>query len=160
MVEDGFAVALHQAEFQGLKQALAEVVALFHPRKHRLVKHAFRLFGLATGHSQSHPHPLASPAWAFRREARHIRRKPARMTSQVIASVRRGLYVWGKTEAAHASPNERSNPMSNVNELVVSYLAAWNERDAKRRRDLVAKTWLVPSRLVPRVVVCCSRSNA
>ena len=50
--------------------------------------------------------------------------------------------------------------MSNVNELVVNYLAAWNERDAKRRRDLVAKTWLVPSRLVPRVVVCCSRSNA
>ena len=31
--------------------------------------------------------------------------------------------------------------MSNVNELVVNYLAAWNERDAKRRRDLVAKTW-------------------
>ena len=50
--------------------------------------------------------------------------------------------------------------MSNVNELVVNTLAAWNERDAKRRRDLVAKTWLGPSRLVPRVVVCCSRSNA
>ena len=32
--------------------------------------------------------------------------------------------------------------MTNVNELVVSYLAAWNERDAKRRRDLVAKTWV------------------
>lgn len=31
--------------------------------------------------------------------------------------------------------------MANVNELVVSYLAAWNERDAKRRRELVAKTW-------------------
>lgn len=31
--------------------------------------------------------------------------------------------------------------MSNVNELVVNYLAAWNERDAKRRRDLIAKTW-------------------
>ena len=31
--------------------------------------------------------------------------------------------------------------MSNVNELIVSYLAAWNERDAKRRRELVAKTW-------------------
>jgi hypothetical protein len=31
--------------------------------------------------------------------------------------------------------------MSNVNELVVSYLAAWNERDAKQRRELVAKTW-------------------
>jgi hypothetical protein len=31
--------------------------------------------------------------------------------------------------------------MSNVNELVVSYLAAWNERDDKRRRELVARTW-------------------
>lgn len=31
--------------------------------------------------------------------------------------------------------------MSNMNQLVVSYLAAWNERDPKRRRELVAKTW-------------------
>jgi len=31
--------------------------------------------------------------------------------------------------------------MSNVNETVVRYLAVWNERDAKKRRDLVAKTW-------------------
>jgi hypothetical protein len=36
----------------------------------------------------------------------------------------------------------RSDPMINVNELVVNYLAAWNERDAKRRRELVAKTWI------------------
>jgi len=31
--------------------------------------------------------------------------------------------------------------MSDVNELVINYLAAWNERDARRRRELVAKTW-------------------
>jgi hypothetical protein len=31
--------------------------------------------------------------------------------------------------------------MSNPNELVVSYLAAWNERDDQRRRELIAKTW-------------------
>ena len=31
--------------------------------------------------------------------------------------------------------------MSNVNEAVVRYIAAWNERDAKRRRELIAKTW-------------------
>jgi SnoaL-like domain len=31
--------------------------------------------------------------------------------------------------------------MSNVNELVVHYLAAWNERDVERRRELVAQTW-------------------
>jgi len=31
--------------------------------------------------------------------------------------------------------------MSHANELVATYIAAWNERDAKRRRELVAKTW-------------------
>ena len=31
--------------------------------------------------------------------------------------------------------------MSNVNEIVVRYLSVWNEQDATRRRDLVAKTW-------------------
>jgi hypothetical protein len=31
--------------------------------------------------------------------------------------------------------------MSHVNQLVSTYIAAWNERDVKRRRDLVAKTW-------------------
>jgi len=35
----------------------------------------------------------------------------------------------------------RRKAMSNVNEIVVGYLSAWNERDATRRRDLVAKTW-------------------
>jgi SnoaL-like domain len=31
--------------------------------------------------------------------------------------------------------------MTHVNELVMRYVAAWNERDAKRRRELVAQTW-------------------
>jgi SnoaL-like domain len=31
--------------------------------------------------------------------------------------------------------------MSNVNETIVRYFAAWNESDPERRRDLVAKTW-------------------
>jgi hypothetical protein len=31
--------------------------------------------------------------------------------------------------------------MSTVNELVVSYLTAWNERDDKKRRELVVRTW-------------------
>lgn len=31
--------------------------------------------------------------------------------------------------------------MANINELVVSYIAAWNERDPGKRRDLVAQTW-------------------
>jgi hypothetical protein len=31
--------------------------------------------------------------------------------------------------------------MSNTNETVVLYLAAWSEPDAKRRRELVSKVW-------------------
>jgi SnoaL-like domain len=31
--------------------------------------------------------------------------------------------------------------MTHVNETIVRYIAAWNERDPKRRRDLVAQTW-------------------
>ena len=31
--------------------------------------------------------------------------------------------------------------MSDVNQLVVTYLAAWNEIDPRDRLDLVAKTW-------------------
>jgi hypothetical protein len=31
--------------------------------------------------------------------------------------------------------------MSNVNETVIRYIAAWNERDPGRRRELVTKTW-------------------
>ena len=31
--------------------------------------------------------------------------------------------------------------MSHVNELVATYIAAWNERDATRRRELIASTW-------------------
>ena len=31
--------------------------------------------------------------------------------------------------------------MTNVNETVIRYIAAWNERDPARRRDLVLKTW-------------------
>src|SRR5262245_57000448 len=45
----------------------------------------------------------------------------------------------GPARAQSSSP--RSVAMSNVNEAVVRYLAAWNEREPKRRRDLVAKVW-------------------
>ncbi len=31
--------------------------------------------------------------------------------------------------------------MSNVTEVIDSYIAAWNERDARRRRELIARTW-------------------
>jgi SnoaL-like domain len=31
--------------------------------------------------------------------------------------------------------------MTTVNETVASYIAAWNETDAGRRRDIIAQTW-------------------
>src|SRR5215208_691261 len=39
------------------------------------------------------------------------------------------------------SPSQRRTAMSNANEVVVRYLAAWNEPEPKRRRALVAKAW-------------------
>jgi hypothetical protein len=38
--------------------------------------------------------------------------------------------------------NARRSQMQKVNETVVRYLAAWNERDPQRRRELVAATWI------------------
>src|SRR5262245_2797308 len=43
--------------------------------------------------------------------------------------------------AASQPQPQRREAMSNANEVVVRYLAAWNERDSKRRRELVAKAW-------------------
>src|SRR3979409_1015085 len=37
--------------------------------------------------------------------------------------------------------SQRRTAMSNLNEVVVRSLAAWNEPEAKRRRELVAKAW-------------------
>jgi hypothetical protein len=43
---------------------------------------------------------------------------------------------------ALAQPSsQRRIAMSNVNEAVVRYLAAWNEPEPKKRRELVAKAW-------------------
>jgi hypothetical protein len=36
---------------------------------------------------------------------------------------------------------ERRSEMSNVNELVERYIAAWNERDPRKRRELVARAY-------------------
>jgi hypothetical protein len=37
--------------------------------------------------------------------------------------------------------NQRSREMSNAVELVDRYIAAWNERDSRKRRELIAKTY-------------------
>jgi hypothetical protein len=60
-----------------------------------------------------------------------------------------GLHVGAEAsrpaQAENAGANEMTEArriiMSNVNETVVRYLSVWNEQDATRRRDLVAKTW-------------------
>ncbi len=31
--------------------------------------------------------------------------------------------------------------MSTINETVINYIAAWNETDAVRRREIIARTW-------------------
>jgi hypothetical protein len=41
--------------------------------------------------------------------------------------------------------------MSNANEAIVRYLAAWNEPDAKRRRELVGKAWTEDGSYLDRV---------
>ena len=43
--------------------------------------------------------------------------------------------------ASAQSLSQRRVAMSNINEAVVRYLAAWNEPEPKRRRELVAKAW-------------------
>lgn len=45
------------------------------------------------------------------------------------------------TPSRSETTDTRRPPMSNVNESVVRYLAAWNEPDAARRRNLVARAW-------------------
>ncbi|HYM01822.1 MAG TPA: hypothetical protein VET85_02685 [Stellaceae bacterium] len=58
------------------------------------------------------------------------------------AVVATGAVAVAQRDAASATEGgEAAKPAPNVNELVVSYIAAWNERTAERRRELVAKTW-------------------
>jgi SnoaL-like domain len=40
-----------------------------------------------------------------------------------------------------AGREQRRLDMSSVNEIVANYIAAWNETDGSRRRDLIARTW-------------------
>jgi hypothetical protein len=61
------------------------------------------------------------------------------ITSQGI--VRRAHCLYNDAAEYSAQRSNQESSMSNVNEMVVSYLAAWNERDARRRRELVEQTW-------------------
>jgi hypothetical protein len=50
-----------------------------------------------------------------------------------------------------AANDERKAPARNVNEAVVRYIAAWNERDASRRLQLVQK---LGPRTAPTSIAC------
>jgi hypothetical protein len=62
------------------------------------------------------------------------------LQSTVLSIVAAGLAPL--RSMANERDDTRKTPMSNVNESVVRYLAAWNEPDAARRRDLVSKAWI------------------
>jgi hypothetical protein len=57
----------------------------------------------------------------------------------VVAGVASPLALPAPTLSQ--SSFERRSAMSNMNEVVVRYLAAWNEPEPKRRHELVAKAW-------------------
>lgn len=38
--------------------------------------------------------------------------------------------------------------MTSINETVIGYIAAWNETDGGRRRDIIARTWADDARYV------------
>jgi hypothetical protein len=44
--------------------------------------------------------------------------------------------------AASAEGKKEGQRAGNVNELVVRYIAVWNERDPARRRQLISETWV------------------
>src|SRR3954466_3727562 len=53
-----------------------------------------------------------------------------------------GIALPALSAPARAEPQpQRRRAMSNINEVVVRYLAVWNEREPSKRRELVAKTW-------------------
>lgn len=53
-----------------------------------------------------------------------------------------------RVAAASTANTTRSTEMSNVNERVALYIAAWNEQDPRKRRDLIAKTFTDDGRYV------------
>jgi hypothetical protein len=61
-----------------------------------------------------------------------------------------GMRFSSGALAAERADDGRNRVVS-VNDIVVRYLAAWNEQDAKRRRDLIAGTWTEDGVYVDRV---------
>jgi hypothetical protein len=59
----------------------------------------------------------------------------------LLAATLAGAADQPSPKDTNMTPVNTSGNAVNVNELVVSYIASWNEADPKRRRELVAKTW-------------------
>jgi len=55
------------------------------------------------------------------------------------------------TREQKEQPDEDRNRVVKVRETVLRYLASWNERDAKRRLDLVSQTWIDGGTYIDRV---------
>jgi hypothetical protein len=63
------------------------------------------------------------------------------MLASAVAVVASAMAIRSSRSVAAEYSETRKIPMSNVNETVIRYLAAWNEPDATRRRDLVGRAW-------------------
>jgi hypothetical protein len=63
------------------------------------------------------------------------------MTWKVIDFASLLADFWRAGAASAASRTNRSTHMTTINETVAGYIAAWNETDAGRRRDIIARTW-------------------
>jgi len=72
-------------------------------------------------------------------------RPPQLMTSRVIALRRSGADHAGMATARRFNHQETTMsaiaPATDLTALADRYLAAWNETDPARRRDLIARTW-------------------
>ena len=82
--------------------------------------------------------PFTNGAQVLKEDAMD-RRNVLKATALAALGIR--LSSLSSTAMATERVSDRRDKMRNVNESVVRYLAAWNEQDAKRRRDLVARTW-------------------
>src|SRR5258708_31527819 len=80
-----------------------------------------------------------------RARAHRDRRRKMKRRTVLTAMTATAAGLGAASPLRHVDAADPVNPgriVMNVNEAaVVKYIAAWNERDAKRRRGLVAQTW-------------------
>ena len=70
------------------------------------------------------------------------RSRPVGLAALVVAILVAGGAAPARADGAAAKPGASGGPAkAAVNDLVVRYLAVWNERDGKKRRELIARTW-------------------